>query len=407
MKLSKITLACLVATGVTAPQFAVADDSFSMHGYARFGTQYEQDGNTNIAANGQTGNAAGRLGNEGNGGEWLFSKAFEGENGTQWDVGMMLEEWGGGVALKQAYAGASNVFESQPNAYIWAGRVFHSRMQQGLNDYYLSIQDGQGAGIKGVDLGFANLELGFVDANDGHNFALTSKLSDIKLGDEVKLDIIANYGFRDDSVDRDGASAVAEAQAAWDQAELDNTFAHQDAVTAGATRPADYTPAEDDAYLVVTKLSGWGQNLYYRYADNVENSLSWGRMSGQSSHYLSVDGSFALAERTNLEYLASFHDIDAAADADDRTTYNAIVRPTHAWNDIHSTWLEAGYSVVDFDDDQENNEAWKVTLSQNIAIGAQAWARPMLRFYVTAGEEKNAGVTETPVIVGAMWEAWW
>ncbi len=366
MKLSKIALACLVATGVTAPQFAAADDSFSMHGYARFGTQYEQDGNTNIAANGQTGNAAGRLGNEGNGGEWLFSKAFEGENGTQWDVGMMLEEWGGGVALKQAYAGASNVFESQPNAYIWAGRVFHSRMQQGLNDYYLSIQDGQGAGIKGVDLGFANLELGFVDANDGHNFALTSKLSDMQLSDDISMDVIANYGFTDDTVEN----------------------------------PVD-------AYLVVTKLSGWGQNLYYRYADNVENSLSWGRMSGQSSHYLSVDGSFALAERTNLEYLASFHDIDAAADADDRTTYNAIVRPTHAWNDIHSTWLEAGYSVVDFDDDQENNEAWKVTLSQNIAIGSQAWARPMLRFYVTAGEEKNAGVTENPVIVGAMWEAWW
>ena len=365
MKLSKITLACVLAAGFAAPQIASADDAFSMHGYARFGTQFEQDGNKHIGADGQTGNAAGRLGNEGNGGEWLFSKAFEGENGTKWDVGMMLEEWGGGIGLKQAYAGASNVFESQPNAYVWAGRVFHSRLQQGLSDYYLSIQDGQGAGIKGVDLGFANLELGFVDANDGHNFAATSKLSGIKLGDEVSLDIIADYGFTDDTVEN----------------------------------PVD-------AYLVVAKLSGWGQNFYYRHADNVENSLSWGRIDGQSSDYFSVDGSFNLAERTNLEYLVAYHDIDAAADSDDRTTSNVIVRPTHAWNDIHSTWLEAGYSLVEYDNGDENS-AWKATLSQNIAIGSQTWARPMLRFYATVGEEENAGVTSDPLIVGAMWEAWW
>ena len=404
MKLTKIALACLVATGVTAPQFAAADDSLEFHGYARWGTSYEQDGNTTIGADGQTGNAAGRLGNEGNGGEWMLTKKFEPENGTKWDLGFMLEDWGN-LATKQVYAGASNVFESQPNAYIWAGKVFHSRMQQGLNDYYLSIQDNQGAGIKGVDLGFADLELGFV--GDGGNYAVTSKLSGMKLSDDISMDVIANYGFTDDSVDTDGNAAAAAAQAEWDDATAlgaAGSFAQQD--LAATPRPGDYT-STGDAYLVIAKLSGWGQNFYYRYADNTENSLSWGRMEGQSSNYVSVDGSFNLAERTNLEYLASYHDIDAAADADDRKTYNAIVRPTYAWNDIHTTWVEAGYSVVDFDDDQENNEAWKVTLSQNIAVGGVAWARPMLRFYVTAGEEKNAGVTETPVIAGAMFEAWW
>ncbi|WP_372882630.1 carbohydrate porin [Psychromonas sp.] len=366
MKLSKLTLACALAAGMAAPQIASADDAFEFHGYTRWGTQYEQDGNTSITADGQTGNAAGRLGNEGNGGEWLFVKKFEGENGTKWDLGMMLEEWGGGVGLKQSYAGASNVFESQPDAYIWAGRVFHSRMQQGLNDYYLSIQDGQGAGIKGIDMGFAKLELGFVDANDGHNFAATSKLSDIKISDDITMDIIANYGFTDDTI----ADPV-------------------------------------DASIVIAKLSGWGQNFYYRHSDNVENSLSWGRKEGLKSDYFSIDGSYSLGEKTGLEYLVAYHDIDEADDTQDRTTTNIIVRPTHAWNNIHSTWLEAGYSVVDFDDSQENNEAYKVTLSQNISIDTVPWGRPMLRFYVTAGQEKNAGVTENPLIAGAMFEAWW
>ncbi len=239
-------------------------------------------------------------------------------------------------------------------------------MQQGLNDYYLSIQDGQGAGIKGIDMGFAKLELGFVDANDGHNFAATSKLSDIKISDDITMDIIANYGFTDDTI----ADPV-------------------------------------DASIVIAKLSGWGQNFYYRHSDNVENSLSWGRKEGLKSDYFSIDGSYSLGEKTGLEYLVAYHDIDEADDTQDRTTTNIIVRPTHAWNNIHSTWLEAGYSVVDFDDSQENNEAYKVTLSQNISIDTVPWGRPMLRFYVTAGQEKNAGVTENPLIAGAMFEAWW
>ncbi|MFT7053008.1 MAG: maltoporin [Psychromonas sp.] len=372
MKLSKITLACALAAGMAAPQIASADDAFEFHGYARAGTAYEQDGNTTISADGATGNAAGRLGNEGNGGEWLFIKKFEPENGTKWDVGFMAEDWGDGVALKQSYAGASNVFESQPNAYVWAGKVFHSRMQQGLNDYYLSQGDGEGAGIKSVDLGFADMELGFVASGWGGQYTATSKLSGIKLGNEVNLDIIANYGFTDNSEDNLGY----------------------------------------DAYQLIAKFSGWGQNFYYRHADNVESSLSWGREEGLSSDYFSIDGSYSLAEKTGLEYLVSYQDFEQITSADvagsgDRVTYNAIVRPTHQWNDIHSTWVEAGYTLVDFDDSREDNSAYKVTLSQNIAVGNVTWARPQLRFYVTAGHEENSGVSSNPLIAGAMFEAWW
>ena len=363
MKLTKIAVACLVATGVTAPQFAAADDSLEFHGYARQGVVYEQDGNHTISAEGQTGNAAGRLGNEGDGGEVLFLKKFEGENGTKWDLGFMLEDWGN-LAVKQFYAGASNVFESQPNAYIWAGNVFHARLQQGLNDYYVTWADGKGAGIKGLDLGFANLELGLVGAT-GPQYTATSKLSGIKLSDDISMDLIANYGFTDNTSDA------------------------------------------DDAYHLVAKVSGWGQNFYYRHAENVSDSLSWGRKDGLSSDYFSVDGSYSLGGSTGLEYLASYHTIDEPVNADDRDTMNVIVRPTQQWNDIHSTWLEAGYSLVDYDNGDESS-AFKVTLSQNIAVGGMTWARPMLRFYVTAGEEENrAGETENPVIAGAMFEAWW
>jgi len=388
MTLTKIALACLVATGVTAPQFASADESFEFHGYGRQGVVYEQDGNTAIGADGQTSNAAGRLGNETDGLEVLFLKKFDSENGTKFDLGYMFEDWGNGVQTKQFFAGASNVFASQPNAYIWAGSAFHARMQQGLNDHYVTWADGKGTGIKGLELGFANLELGLVQSGWGGQYTATSRLSGIKLSDAISLELAVNYGFTDSTSDA------------------------------------------EDAYHLVAKVDAWGQKFYYRRAENVggDQNLSWARKDGITSDYFSVEGNFSLDEKTGLEYLVGYHSIDEASEAvaagndTDRTNYNIIVRPTYQWNDIHSTWLEVGYSVVDFDDAKENNEAWKVTLSQNIAVGGVTWARPMLRFYATVGEETNnqyttnddgditaynGQSTSDPLIVGAMFEAWW
>ncbi|STV72629.1 maltoporin [Klebsiella michiganensis] len=38
------------------------------------------------------------------------------------------------VNLKKAYVGVTNVLESNPNAKIGAGRDFHQRPQQGINN---------------------------------------------------------------------------------------------------------------------------------------------------------------------------------------------------------------------------------------------------------------------------------
>ncbi|MGR5145485.1 carbohydrate porin [Photobacterium alginatilyticum] len=411
MKLSNLTLACLLATStLSVSHFANAEsDDFAFTGYARYGFHYENDGNDYVSADGQlAGNAAGRLGNETNGGEFQFSKGFEGSNGTKWDVVVMIENWwkmpgsiesqtSGGdeftdsvgnadVFMKKAYAGVSNVIPSQPNAYIWAGRDFHQRPQQGLNDYFFMTHDGQGAGIKNLELGGVKFNVGFVAQTDGDNFtgtgdngdyALTTKLHDIRLAESVTLDIYANYGLSDESSD---------------EAEL------------------------DDAYQVGTIFNFNGNKLSLRYTENSDNSV-FNKTDDLNTLYASFEGGVSLGERSSMDYLVAYHNNDGASDAaDDRTNYSAIIRPMHSWNDTHSTWLEAGYSLVDYDNADENS-AWKVTLSQNIAIGMNSWDRPMLRFYATVGEANNkvAGdgslssgdTTRDTVAVGAMWEAWW
>ncbi len=53
------------------------------------------------------------------------------------------------------------------------------------------------------------------------------------------------------------------------------------------------------------------------------------------------------------------------------------------WNDVHSTgWKRATSAWITTGGD---NHGWKLTLSQNIAIGMGPEFRPMLRFYVTGG----------------------
>lgn len=120
-----------------------------------------------------------------------------------------------------------------------------------------------------------------------------------------------------------------------------------------------------------------------RYAHNSNNSV-FNKSDDLSSVYLSFEGSHKFTPQAQVEYLLAWHDYDnSSVDTDNRTNSGAIVRPMYFWNDVHSTWLEAGYQLVDYDNGGEN-KGWKLTLSQNISIAMGPAFRPMLRFGLVA-----------------------
>ncbi len=359
-------------------------------GYARYGAHY-QSGDNKYVQIGSTGAAVGRLGNEVNGGEFQLGKIFESESGVKWNLAVMLDHWAhsdwgstDGVNLKKFYAGASNIFESQPDLYVWAGRDFHQRPQQGLNDYFWMTHDGQGGGFTNFDLGAAKFDLAFVGqvaSNDGGNaalvndngrYAVTSKLHSINAG-IGNLDIYANYGFASDE--------------------------------------ADVEVQDESAWLVGATLGlGDSNKLIMKYGDGADNSVF--ELAGDKQvFYVSLEGGVNPADQWYIDYLASYKDISGDDVSNESSEYSAIVRPMYNWDDTHSTWLEAGLAQVDYEDDSKQ-QAWKVTLSQNISLGGLPWSRPMLRFYTTVGdvETKGTGVETTnvdTVSFGAMFEAWW
>lgn len=365
--------------------------SFVFSGYARYGAHYSA-GDQRYVQVGSTGTATGRLGNEANGGEFQFAKVFSNDDGPIWDVAFMIDQWGvdqwsspGGLSLKKAYAGVTNIFESQPDLYVWAGRDFHQRPKQGLNDYTWMNHDGQGGGFYNLDVAGTKFDFGFVGqvdygdsgalGNDTGRYALTSKLHGIEFAG-VNIALYANYGFASDEAVTPSDSNVSN-ETAWQIASL-----------------VDFTPA---AKVIV------------RYADGADSSVF--NLSGDvQALYASFEGSVNVTQAFAVEYLTSYKNV-SGSDADERNEYSVIVRPTYQWNNIHSTWLETGYALEDHKDGDEKN-GWKVTLSQNISWGGLPGSRPMLRFYTTVGDVDNSiqgipSVKQDTLSVGAMWEAWW
>ena len=369
-------------------------------GYARYGAHISGGDNRYVEV-GSTGRSLGRLGNEVNGGEVQLAKIFQADSGAKWDVVFMVDDWSndqwsssGGVNLKKMYAGVTNIFESQPELYMWGGRDFHQRPRQGLNDYFWMTHDGQGGGFNNLNLGSAKVDMaivGQVDSadgalgNDSGRYAVTSKLHSIDAG-IGSLDIYANYGFASNEAD------VAD--------------------VAGEPKVSDETAWQLGATLGL----GASNKLVMKYADGADDSVF--ELAGDKSvFYASLEGNYEVNPQFIVDYLVSYKDIsgDDVNDADtgrnlDRSEYAGIVRPQYQWDDVHSTWLEAGYATEDYDDGGEKN-GWKVTLSQNVSLGGMPGSRPMLRFYSTVGDVETKNINENvkadTVTFGAMFEAWW
>ncbi len=378
---------------IDLPPDVEAPSGVIFSGYARYGSAYQSSDSRMVNAYGAlNGNATGRLGNENYGGEFQLGKVLKSDKGAVWDLVLMVDHYSdrswaddGGLNVKKMYAGVTNLFESQPSLYFWGGRDFHQRTATDLNDYFWVTHDGQGGGMKNLDLGFGKFNLSFVGqvdddmVGDNGRYAITSKLHDIDLGGAT-LNVYANYGFASDTVEDTDARDVK-------------------------------------SYQLAGELMMNGQRLVVRYGDNAKDS-AFDLVDGEQALLISVDGFYQVTPKASFAYVAAYQALDVADDQD-RTNYNINFRPGYAWDDVNSTWVELGYSVVDYDNIDATNRAWKVTLSQNITFGPLMSSRPMLRFYATVGNSDNefAGYDETSgdvtttdldtVTVGAMFEAWW
>ncbi|GEA49894.1 maltoporin [Vibrio inusitatus NBRC 102082] len=397
MKSKKILLCSAILSGAISPGI-LADDALVFNGYARWGF-HSQLNNPKLESqvgheykfvetDSDFGSSVGRLGNETNGGEIQLTKYLTSSSGAKWDVGFMLEQYSDSSEewdpnIKKLYAGVRNIIPSQPNAYFWGGLNHNMRYQTYLTNYFIYETDGQGGGVRDLDVGIADLDLSVVAAasyTGAHDrdglMAATSDLHGIHLNADFYLDLFMNYGF-------------------------DTTETTAD------------THIQAQQYGLRLHHEGWDWNnrVTAMYSTNNVNSV-FKKAEEVDAVQVYFEGDYTFTPSIALAYLAAYHNVENTGTNTDehfasRTSGNVVLRPMFFWNEDHSTWFETGYENVDYDGNGEDT-AWKITVSQNISFGARSKARPMLRAYVTYGQvDKRLEAKYDVASAGIMFEGWW
>ncbi len=456
LKLSALTLA-VSASLSSMPLMAQDLEGLKFWGYGRGGfgasddrvlnkeTDQAHNGINIIKTAGNPYKPTGRLGNENNQVELHFDYGIS-NNGMNWiahtNVFSGLTQ--GDLNMDEWWVEGKGVFTSNPEAKVWIGKRYYNRFESMLNSYQLLNTDGTGAGIDNFDVGFGKLNFGittqlhFNNATGGNDFqhpngdkgyrsefyAVSSRLNDIAIADNITGAVFFNYGFNYGS---------------------DNDLKLDDGNGNVSMSKSDHRP---NAYQLgfAIEQGKWADHnrLVVRYSSNTGASLTqdWiDRPDTQLGAYF--EGMQQLTNSIRIEYLwgTEIADYDAESlkrdinsfNKWDKSTWNQfVVRPTYAWNERHSTQLELAYDTMDFEAlqgyDSGKNTSYKVTLAHNIHINSGYWDRPVLRFFATYGEldtktlvfnesrdsswdwrydQYSKSGKESALTFGAMFEAWW
>jgi maltoporin len=156
--------------------------SFEFHGYFRSGYGQNSEGGQQVAFQAPGAGAKYRLGNEAETyGElifvnnwlnpahdtdkaWFRKEALVEANTTN---AARYANFGDPRAndqfrLREAFVRAGNLFESQPDAKVWAGERFYRRQHIEINDFYPLDMSGYGAGVEDVNLGFGKMAVAYL-----------------------------------------------------------------------------------------------------------------------------------------------------------------------------------------------------------------------------------------------------
>jgi len=295
------------------------------------------------------------------------------------------------------------VIEALPNATVWAGKRFYQRHDIHMNDFYYWDVSGPGGGIENIDLGFGRLSVAwlrnsstdedFPDSDQNlANDTLDIRLAGLKTNPGGELEIGYDYG----------AANLTDAQ---EEADVDPekghlvTLEHVQGNWLGGYNKFVVQYGKDGA------IGSSGKS-------NTASSVPEGDMMRVLDH-----GLVNLSPNVDMLYAAIYEDRDLD-NGQGQTWTSAGLRPTYYWSDTMSTAMELGYDRVDpQDNSRETAHLTKLTLAQQWSAGRGAFARPVVRAFVTYakwnGEDYNAAsesvddLEDNGMTYGLQMEAWW
>lgn len=342
----------------------------------------------------------------------LNSTLAKNTDGSEWHINFMLGNWkkwnmkagqnagGPSVDFKQAWAYGQNL-PMLAGGTIWAGRRFYNRFQLGINDHFITNDDGDGFGVDNINLGGGvKLNAGIVSGElsggtaqnnsfmqkyivsvtDIPTFAGSKLQARLKINSQSKSDLVTSPTTSTETAKREGGYQFALIHETPNV--LNGTF------TAGLR--LDKTTNTSKSTLLFAQQSGSFGKVAYDAV--TEYKITKYDATNTKDKWFSIGGRLDTPISGPLRGLAELGYDTVKNTADGAKTYNY----TH------------------------------LTLAAAFSSGAESWSRPTVRLYYTYGKWNSAvrdnnafgwqgdagtstvwGQKTSGSAVGAQWEAWW
>jgi maltoporin len=403
--IAAITATCAAVTAHADPL------PITFSGYMRAGTGINTRGGTQVCMGLPGADTKWRLGNEC---DYVIEPSISARlaafEGSEWHVHFMpgiYRAWGGkefqttipgGPALPdsgtdelvarfgQAYAYGSNI-AALGNGRVWVGRRFYNRLHAGINDQFLEINDGDGAGIEDINVGVGKLSVAaMLNPRGGANnnrFALPLRLTSIKdmANGELAVYVTPSLQLKSD--------ALADTPATPDEA---------NGLAVGVYQTLDGVLLGGRTLLGV-KMDWYGTTRNSRVA--LVQTATFGG--------------------TLVEGLAEYRINKTAGNGGNKWLGVGVRTDTHIAGPFRAL-VEVGHDMVKPDDGSHTRNMTKITLATAVSAGTADHSRPTVRLFVTQAlwneaarasfssdsrlgqvfGDKTAGTS-----VGLQAEAWW
>lgn len=345
-----------LAAALCSTCFGAFAGDFDFNGYFRSGTGVSTRGGSQVCFGLSGADSKFRLGNEC---DYVLEASLDAKvaefEGAQWRVKAMVNNsyaWADSPTSKpdfgQFYAYGNKISQLR-NGTVWAGKRFYNRIQTGINDQFLENNDGDGAGVEDMDLGFGKASFAFmqnpVTAEPNNvRFSLPIRLTDVKTYANGKLSVYLTPNMQTRS---------------------------RDQVTNTAT-PKEY---DGNALGVYQTLGGTfgGETLIGIRTDHKNRG---------SNNRIVVQQTAPLGARTQLDVLGEYRvRTDETTGVGSRWTALGARTDTHISGPFRFI-AEIGQDRVS-PDGADTQVLTKITLAGAISAGKESYSRPTIRLFVT------------------------
>ncbi|MGR5220337.1 carbohydrate porin [Vibrio parahaemolyticus] len=449
MKLSKVSLACLMAGLSVTGTNAIASENtqgFEFHGYFRAGALFSKNNDWKRSNFPATKEKLGRLGLEESHFELALQKNFNtadgkairiksrlgadnAQSGGKNQLGTAADAANGSVGLVETFVEFDGVTET---GTVWGGKRFYGKDNYiFMTDFFYTDMSGTGVGVEGIELGGYKWDFAYIASDDAEGFDYWGTSNNVMhalhagvnfgsfelhaMGKYLPDNIVTGNG--DGWFDQWNPEGAEYATSGFDV----TAIYHSDSVFGLSDKGFTKYIAQAGKGLGSGKLLGGTITTYnaYKPASDVQHWLITDPNVGCGTACIKAVNDGDTSARALIwggyffeNGVSVFHSIQGQyndlENGDVNSWASAMVRPTFPLGGNWALATEAGYQYGDAtnkDGTGNSGYDYKLTVAPTIAVNSGFGPVPEIRFLATYLDGSNRDKAD--MIVGIQADMWW